>query len=94
MLPASRIARPSRRLTTVATIVSATSSSVAAPEATVLRSLKTYVPTRYSFTTGLSPPESHIVGVPPTETVWIDRPRRSIRSLAAVRNASEPGGAG
>jgi hypothetical protein len=40
VLPASRTARPSRRLTTVAATVSATSSSAAAPAETVFRSLK------------------------------------------------------
>ena len=76
LLPASSIARSGAgRLTTVACTVSATSSSCAAPAATVARSWKAYVPTRYSVTSGRSSPLAHIAGVPPAETTSTSSPR-------------------
>ena len=46
----------------------------AAPARIVFRSLKAYVPARYSVTRGRRPPELHIVGVPPADTVSTSNP--------------------
>ena len=91
LLPESRTARSAAgRLTTVACTVSATSSSVAAPAATVARSWKAYVPTRYSVTVGRSSPDAHIAGVPPAETVSTSSPASRASRSASPRNASAP----